>query len=275
MSGTGDRAVDVRTAASVSGLSGTGTSGWAHNTRVTFISYLEFHPLASLWLGILVVILLAAGWSFRRKLPNHPYPASVRSTYAQPAPGESSVAMGPYPTHHQPAAVRATALQPAVGRHAGRRATPPATQNAPTWTPAGRPQPAPRQQPSFRPSGPHPAYREPAYREPAYREPAYREPAPGQRRRQEPMNEPVPASVQRPVLDGARWQRPAPRPLPAAPARWPETPAQHGGPGDNRATWAQQALPSEVHRPSGQERPAEPAGEDVSVTRPIPKGVWE
>jgi len=297
MSGTGARAVDVRTNASVTGLSGTDTSGWAHNTRVTFISYLEFHPLASLWLGILVVILLAAGWSFRRKLPDHPYPASVRSTYAQPAPGEPSVAMGPYPAHHQSAAVRATALQPAVGRPAGRRARPPAPQNAPAWAPTGRPQPAPRQQPSFRPapSGPHPAYREPAYREPAYREPAYREPAyrepayrepayrepayrepaPGQHRRQEPMNEPAPTSRQRPVPDGARWPRPAPQALPAAPASWPETPAQHGGPGGNRAARVQQALPSEVHRPSGRERPAEPAGEDVSVTRPIPKGVWE
>ena len=140
MSGTGDRAVDARTDASVSNLSGTDTSGWAHHARVTFISYLEFHPLASLWLGILVVILLAASWSFRRRLPNHPYPASVRRAY--PAPGESSVAMEPYPAHLQSPAVRATALQPAVGRTAARPARPPATRNPPTWPPAGRPQPA-------------------------------------------------------------------------------------------------------------------------------------
>jgi hypothetical protein len=307
MSGTGDRAVDIRTDASVSGLSGTDTSGWAHKAKVTFISCLEFHPLASLWLGILVVILLAAGWSFRRKLPDHPYPASVRSTYAQPAPGEWNGAMEPRPAHRLPAAVRATVLQPVAGRPGGRRATPPAVQNTPTWTPAGRSQPASRPQPPFRPapSGPHPAYREPArhepayrepgyrepahrepayrepayrepaYREPAYREPAYREPAPGPRRRQEPMNEPAPTSWQRPVPDGARWPQPAPQPLPAAPASRPEAQARHGGPGDNRATRVQQALPSEVHRPSGRERPAEPAGEDVSVTRPIPKGLWE
>jgi hypothetical protein len=129
LSGTGDRAVDARTDASVSGLSGTDTSGWAHNARVTVLSYLEFHPLASLWLGILVVILLAAGWSFRRKLPAHPYPASVRGTYPLRAAEESSSPAQSRAAHVQPAAGRHTApraaagrlraLQPATGRHTG------------------------------------------------------------------------------------------------------------------------------------------------------------
>lgn len=255
MSGTGDRAVDTRTDASVSALSGTDTSGWSHNVRVTFVSYLEFHPLASLWLGILVVILLAAGWSFRRKLPDHPYPASVRRMYPLPAPGESSVAMEPYPARPQPA----------VSRPAGRLARPQAARNAPGWDAAG----APRRQPSFQPP-------------PSRRGPAYREPAPGPRRPYEPTAGPAPAGWHRPVRDPAHWQQPAPEPRPMAsrqvPAAWqempaarPEMPAYRG----DRATRAEQALSPEIDRPSPRRRPAGLAGEEVRVTRPIPKGVWD
>ena len=271
MSGTGDRAVDARTDASVSNLSGTDTSGWAHHARVTFISYLEFHPLASLWLGILVVILLAASWSFRRRLPDHPYPASVRRAY--PAPGESSVAMEPYPAHLQSPTVRATALQPAVGRTAARPARPPATRNPPTWPPAGRQQPTPWQQAApWQPPAP------PRHR-PAHHEPAYREPAPGPRQRHEPTAGAAPAGWDRPVRDAVRWPQPAPAPLPAdqswAPGAWPETPASPGGPGGNHFTRVQQALPSEADRAAGRNRPADPHGQDVRGTRPIPKGVWD
>ena len=406
ISGTGDRAVDVRTDASVSSLSGTDTSGWAHNARVTFISYLEFHPLASLWLGILVVILLAAGWSFRRKLPDHPYPASVRRMHELPAPGESSVAMEAHPSHLQFAAGRPTAIQRALGRPAARPARPPAAPlNASGWGAAGRPQPMTRQQPTYQPalsgprpayqdpalsgprpayqdpalsgprpayqdpalsgprpayqdpalSGPRPAYQdpalsaprpayqdpalsaprpayqdpalsgprpgyqelarreppyhqpprhqpayqeppygepvrhqpayqqpaygEPARQQPAYQEPPYREPAPGPQRRHEPMAEPAPTGWDLSARDVARWQRPAPAQLSAAPSRtssgWPELPAHRGGPVDDRVTRAQQALPSETNRPSGRERPADPNGDDVRATHPIPKGLWE
>jgi len=236
MAGTGDRAVDARTDASVSGLSGTDTSGWTHNVRVTFISYLEFHPLASLWLGILVVILLAAGWSFRRKLPDHPYPASVRM-YPLPVPGEASLAVEPYPARQHHLAGRPAAVQPAVGRPAARPARPPA-RNAPTWNAAGRSQPAPRQQPAF-PPPPYP--HGPVHQEPAYGEPAYGGPAPGPRRRPEPTTEPAPAG----------WDRPV------------------------RVTRGQPVLPPEANRPPSRQRPADPAVEDVRVTRPLQKGVWD
>ncbi len=303
MSGTGDRAVDVRTGASVSGLSGTDTSGWGHSARVTFISYLQFHPLASLWLGILVVILLAAGWSFRRKLPDHPYPASVRRTYQPPAPGEPSVAMEAHTARLQSAAGRPTAVQRALGRPAARPARPPVERNAPAWGPAGRPQPMTRQQPAYQPapsgprpayqepapSGPRPAYQEPARREPAhhqhpqhqpaYQEPPYRGPAPGPHRGHEPMPGPAPTGWDLSVRDVARWQRPAPGQLPAAPSRtsagWPELPVHGSGPVNDRGTRAQQALPSEINHPAGppgQKRPADPNGDD---TRRTPKGVWE
>jgi hypothetical protein len=354
MSGTGDRAVDARTDASVSGLSGTDTSGWGHHARVTFISYLEFHPLASLWLGILVVILLAAGWSYRRKLPDHPYPASVRvavdpyparlesaagrhtgprptgrltgpqptgrHTAPQPAgrltgalpagrytgpqptgrltgPQPTGRLTGPQPTGRhtgpqptgrhtapqptgrytgpQPAgpytgpqpAGRQAAPQPTAGRPAARPAMLPAAWNAPGMPQPAPPQPAPRPQPALpEPSRHWPAHREPAHPERPHHEPVYREPAP--------------TGWDRPVRDPvhSHSQGPMPAPLPAAPsgppAPWPEMPA-HRGPGADRATRGQQALPSEANRPSGRRRPADPAGEEVHVTRPIQKGVWE
>ena len=393
VSGTGARAVDVRTDARVSGLSGTDTSGWSHSARVTFVSYLEFHPLASLWLGILVVILLAAGWSFRRKLPDHPYPASVRSTYPvnaaeesnasaaarparlqpavgrhmapQPAPGRRTAfrpAAGRQPASQpavgrqsaaQPAADRQTTFQPAAGHHTGpypaggRQAAaqppafrpsgsqpmagrppaagpamPPAVWNAPTWAAPGMPLPAPHQQPPQHqqpalPSAPSPShhgpeYREPAYREPPHRElahrepvyhepqyrepqdrePQYHEPAPGPGRWHKPATEPAPPGWDRPVHDAARWPQPVPvrlpAPLPALPPAlppgasggWPEVPVRHGSANGNRAngnrtTRDQQALPSEINRPYGRERPADPFGEDAHDTRPISKGVWD
>jgi hypothetical protein len=201
MSGTGDRPVDTRTVASVSKLSGTDTSGWSHNARVTFVSYLQFHPLASLWLGILVVILLAASWSFRRKLPSHPYPASVRHTYPLTATGESSVAMKPYPAHPQPWA----------GRTAARPARPSAGWNGPARPQAG---------------GPPPSHPQPPYAQPErvpYHRPYYQGAVPGPGRRH------------------------APEPEPALP------PAGNQAPG---------------RRPG-------PPGEDMRVTRPMPKGVWD
>jgi parallel beta-helix repeat protein len=95
ISGTGVRAVDSRAGASTPALTQTDTSGWAHHANLNFFSYLEYHPLAALWLGILVLILLAAAWSFRRRLPNHPYPASTRWRGPVPAAAESSLASDP------------------------------------------------------------------------------------------------------------------------------------------------------------------------------------
>jgi hypothetical protein len=77
ISGTGFRAVDARADAHQPALSGTKTTGWAHHLRITFWSYLLFHPLAALWLGILVLVLLCYLWSRRRRLPPHPYPVST------------------------------------------------------------------------------------------------------------------------------------------------------------------------------------------------------
>jgi len=78
LSGTGFRAVDARADADPPALSGTNSSGWAHHARVTFWSYLRFHPLAALWLSIAILVLAGAAWSHRRRLPPHPYPASTR-----------------------------------------------------------------------------------------------------------------------------------------------------------------------------------------------------
>ncbi len=77
LSGTGFRAVDARADAPPPALSATNAAGWAHHLKVTFWSYLRFHPLAMLWLSIAVLVLTAAAWSHRRRLPPHPYPAST------------------------------------------------------------------------------------------------------------------------------------------------------------------------------------------------------
>jgi hypothetical protein len=42
--------------------------------------YLEFHPLAILWLSIVALVIVGGLWSRRRRLPSHPYPASWRTT---------------------------------------------------------------------------------------------------------------------------------------------------------------------------------------------------
>lgn len=137
------------------------------------------------------------------------------------------------------------------------------------------PQPASRQRPALPPA--------PSHRTPAYPEPAHREPAPGPGQRQEWAAEPAPSGWNHPVQGAAGWQQPAPLPLPAplpaapsgAPAGWPEIPVSHGGANGSRITHGQQALPSGINRPFERERPADPSGEDVRVTRPTPKGVWD
>jgi hypothetical protein len=78
ISGTGFRAVDARADARNPQLTDTSTSGWQHHAKTTVLSYLVFHPLAALWLSIVVLVLLCYLWSRRKKLPPHPYPASTR-----------------------------------------------------------------------------------------------------------------------------------------------------------------------------------------------------
>jgi len=78
ISGTGFRAIDARADAAVPVLSATNVSGWVYHGKVSFWSYLRFHPLAALWLSISILVLIAWAWSHRRRLPAHPYPASTR-----------------------------------------------------------------------------------------------------------------------------------------------------------------------------------------------------
>jgi len=77
ISGTGFRAVDARADAAYPALSGTQDSGWLHEVKLTVWSYLIFHPLALLWLSILVLVILGEIWSRLRRMPPHPYPAST------------------------------------------------------------------------------------------------------------------------------------------------------------------------------------------------------
>jgi Right handed beta helix region len=236
LSGTGARPVDAEADASVSALSGTDASGWSHNVKVTFVSYLEFHPLASLWLSILVLILLAAGWSYRRKLSDHPYPASIRRMYTLPAPGESSLALEPGPARPQPAA----------GRPPVRPVRQPAAWNATAQTADGRPQSGPRQQPTFQPA-------------PSRLRPAPRAPAPGPRRRPEP----APSGWDRPARDAVRRPAPVTEPLPNAVARRPPV---------SRPVLP----PAAVDRPAERKRLADTPSEGTTDNRrPMQKGVWE
>jgi Right handed beta helix region len=128
ISGTGFRPVDARADASTPKLSGTNTAGWIHHVRITFVSYLEFHPLAATWLGIVTVVLAMALWSrlFRRAPMTHPYPVSTRwrpvaasdppeyrpaalSAVGAPAAGPAPPDAGPAPGWRE---------QPPAGRHA-------------------------------------------------------------------------------------------------------------------------------------------------------------
>jgi len=99
ISGTGFRSVDARADASQPALSGTNTTGWLHHVKITFWSYLLFHPLAALWLSILVLVILCYLWSRRRRLPPHPYPASTRW---RPVTETAAALSEPGPRYAQP-----------------------------------------------------------------------------------------------------------------------------------------------------------------------------
>jgi hypothetical protein len=89
ISGTGFRAVDARADAAPPALSGTRDAGWDHQVKLTFWSYLLFHPLAMLWLSILALVIGGEIWSRLRRMPVHPYPASThwRPASAADRPG--------------------------------------------------------------------------------------------------------------------------------------------------------------------------------------------
>jgi len=87
ISGSGFRAVDARADATMPALSATNASAWVTHTHVTFWSYLQFHPLAALWLGIAVLVLLGWAWAHRHRIPAHPYSASTRWADQAPATG--------------------------------------------------------------------------------------------------------------------------------------------------------------------------------------------
>ena len=110
ISGTGFRAVDARALAPMPGLSSTNTSRWVFHAKVTFWSYLMYHPLAAMWLGILLLVILAWLWSHRRRVPAHPYPASTHWR-GESASAESALvsAAAPAPAARAPAAAVAAA----------------------------------------------------------------------------------------------------------------------------------------------------------------------
>jgi Right handed beta helix region len=95
ISGTGFRAVDARADAAYPALSGTQEAGWLHEVKLTVWSYLIFHPLALLWLSILVLVIFGEFWSRIRRMPPHPYPASThwRSTASPPAAAAAATAL--------------------------------------------------------------------------------------------------------------------------------------------------------------------------------------
>lgn len=103
IAGSGFRPVDYRADAPAPRLYGSNITGWAYHAKITFWSYLQFHPLAAMWLGIATLLLLTWLWSRRRRAPSHPYPSSTKwrpestpstaafSTAATPADAEEPV----------------------------------------------------------------------------------------------------------------------------------------------------------------------------------------
>ena len=110
ISGTGFRAVDARADAGKPALLGTRATGWVHHAKVSAVSYLQFHPLAALWLGIFLLVLLGALGSRLRRLPPHPYTVSTRWRPAQAAVPAASY---PLPISSGPIAAGAVDRGPA------------------------------------------------------------------------------------------------------------------------------------------------------------------
>jgi hypothetical protein len=92
ISGTGPRAIDARTNATTPALKSANISGWTSHNPVTFLSYLQYHPLAALWLGAAVLILMGWAWSHRHHLPSHPYASSRRRAIGPQAVASNAAA---------------------------------------------------------------------------------------------------------------------------------------------------------------------------------------
>jgi hypothetical protein len=288
LSGSGFRAVDARADAAPPALSGTDNSGWAHHAKVTFLSYLEFHPLAALWLGILVVVIVAAAWSFRRRLPPHPYAVSTRWHGAAPDAEETRPVPDPGPAWPQSQSQSQRQAAPAA-RHARagwEPAAPPwdraaGQETRPERPPAAWPEPPRRREPVFRPhpaperepasSAPPPAERRAVFRpNPAYeRESASWAPPPAERRV-------VPRPDLAPERESASWASPpaerrvVPRPD-LAPEResasWASPPAERPAVSRPEPAWAE-----------GPARPARSAWRDSPTPggpEPARAGVWD
>jgi hypothetical protein len=78
IAGSGFRAIDYRADAPAPRLYGSNITDWAYHAKITLWSYLQFHPLAALWLGIATLLLLTWLWSRRRRVPSHPYASSTK-----------------------------------------------------------------------------------------------------------------------------------------------------------------------------------------------------
>ena len=107
ISGTGPRAIDARTNASTPALASANVSGWTSDNPVSFLSYLQYHPLAALWLGVAVLILMGWAWSHRHHLPSHPYANTRRR-----ATGPQAAVSGAGATVHSSLASLFTAREP-------------------------------------------------------------------------------------------------------------------------------------------------------------------
>ena len=94
VSGTGYRALNVRADSKPPALSGSNTTAWAYQKNVTIFSYLEFHPLAILWLSIVFLVIVAGLWVRRRRPPPHPYPESTQWTGAMRPAKHARVLVG-------------------------------------------------------------------------------------------------------------------------------------------------------------------------------------
>jgi hypothetical protein len=223
LSGTGVNAVDTRAGASSPSLARTDISGWSHGTNLNFFSYLDYHPLAALWLGILVLILLAAAWSYRRRLPDHPYPASTRwrgpaaagaamtgaAVAGAAMAGEPSLAVDPGRARAHPVAGHRPFNHPGV--HAPYGQGPPRAELTRPQPQAAARQPPPARAPQP-PRAPQPAGRAPQFVGRAPRR-ADRAPQPAERRVPAPEPRPQPAVtrpqpvVPRPPVELTRPQR--------------------------------------------------------------------
>ena len=121
ISGTGYRALNVRADSKPPRLSGSNTTEWAYQKKVTIFSYLEFHPLAILWLSIVFLVIVARLWVRRRRPPPHPYPESTQWTgtvrpakHARVLVGASAVAE-PGPSRSQDREARLDGMTAPVG----------------------------------------------------------------------------------------------------------------------------------------------------------------